>query len=331
MELPMTRVPDPPTHDLSDEEHAALERDGVICVRGALDPGWTARLRSALDEAARAPTLIGRQISRPKRGMYQDMFVWCKSDAFRDIWYESPLAHYAGQAMRSERVNLFYEEIFYKYPGSTLPVPWHQDATAYPIGGRQNVNVWVTADPVTRASGGLEFVRGSHRWQRAFRVETAADSAFLLDSELAWCPDIERHRARYDILSWDMQPGDALVFGQHILHGSGQNHSLTQPRRAVVFRFAGDDAYYAPGRRTMPILYRHGLAPGAPIRGPLFPRLLPSGDEAERRPRDERRLRIDLGVMARNAVAQSWVELTRKLRPSRFRPVRSEPRTTQAN
>jgi ectoine hydroxylase-related dioxygenase (phytanoyl-CoA dioxygenase family) len=320
----MARPPQPPLRDLTADELSELERDGVICVRAALDPDWTARLARALDDCADAPTWIGRTISRPQHGLYHDMFVWPRSDGFRDLWYESPLAHLAAQAMRSRRVNLFYEEVFCKSPGASLPVPWHHDVTAFPLSGRQMMNVWVSADPVTRERGGLEFVRGSQHWGRRFKVETAEYSAYLLDADLEWCPDIERHRDRYDIVGWDMEPGDALIFGLHVLHGSGANHSLAHPRRAVVFRFAGDDARYTPTPNTMPLLYRHGLAPGAPLGGPLFPQLLPYPIASERRPRDEGRLRLDLRELARNAIKQSSLELMRRLRPGRLKPKRRE-------
>jgi ectoine hydroxylase-related dioxygenase (phytanoyl-CoA dioxygenase family) len=320
----MTRTPQLPARALTADELAALDRDGVICVRGALDADWTARLARALDDAARSPTLIGRAMSRPKQGLYHDMFVWRRSDDLRDLWYESPLAHYAAQAMRSERVNLFYDEVFYKSAASTLPVPWHHDVTAFPLRGQQLMNVWVSVDPSTPASGGLEFVRGSHLWQRKFKVETAERSAYLLEADLEWCPDIEAERDRYDIVSWELEPGDALVFGLHVLHGSGPNRSHERPRRAVVFRFAGEDARYAPTPNTMPLMFRHHVAPGHALGGPLFPQLLPHGIAAERRPRDEGRLHFDLSVMARSMIQQLGVECRRRLRPSRFKPRRSE-------
>jgi ectoine hydroxylase-related dioxygenase (phytanoyl-CoA dioxygenase family) len=116
-----------------------------------------------------------------------------------------------------------------------------------------------------------------------------------------------------------MQPGDALIFDLRVLHGSGQNRSLTTPRRAVVFRFAGDDARYAPQPNTMPIFYRHGLHAGDPLSGPLFPQLLPYGRQAERRPRDDGHLPFDWRVGLRTAAAQIQVELRRLLQPSRYR------------
>ena len=83
-------------------------------------------------------------------------------------------------------------------------------------------------------------------------------------------PDIEADRAAYDIVSWDMAPGDAVVFSALALHAAPGNAS-TRRRRAVSIRLTGDDVRYAKKRKRAQILRDPGLRPGDAMDCDLFP------------------------------------------------------------
>ena len=57
-------------------------------------------------------------------------------------------------------------------------------------------------------------------------------------------PDIEGHKDSFDILGWDYQPGDVLLFHGHILHGATGGITLDHPRRAHASMWAGPDVHY---------------------------------------------------------------------------------------
>jgi ectoine hydroxylase-related dioxygenase (phytanoyl-CoA dioxygenase family) len=59
-------------------------------------------------------------------------------------------------------------------------------------------------------------------------------------------PDIDANREEYDIVSFDMAPGDALIFSAWILHGARGNSSSTQDRVALSTRWLGDDVLWDP-------------------------------------------------------------------------------------
>ena len=162
-----------------------------------------------------------------------------------------------------------------KPPGCHVPTPWHHDVTFWPIEGDQVCSLWMTLDPVSRETSGLEFVRGSHRWPNRFKAITPDYNAYMADSDLEDPPDIDGHREDYDLVCWDMEPGDVLIFNGLVVHGSTANYSTDAPRRAFSSRFCGDGVRFAPRRATMPLLWDHGLAPGDAIGGSLFPRVLP--------------------------------------------------------
>ena len=92
----------------------------------------------------------------------------------------------------------------------------------------------------------LEFVRGSHRWGRYFAPESfTGESAWTADFVGERCPVIEAARDDYDIVGFDVEPGDALVFSSWSVHGSPGNAG-THRRTALSTRWLGDDAVWSP-------------------------------------------------------------------------------------
>jgi hypothetical protein len=178
-------------------------------------------------------------------------------------------------------VNFFYEQFFVKRAGCPVTTPWHQDIPFWPGAGEHIVSFWVTLDPVTRESSGLEFGRGSHRWSQRYKAITPSYDPYMMDTNLPAAPNFSEQRETNDVVGWDMEPGDVLVFGPTVCHGSEGNFSNQHDRRALAFRYAGDDVTFAPRHATMPLLWEHGLEAGDPLGGPLFPQVLPTVLEEE--------------------------------------------------
>lgn len=86
---------------------------------------------------------------------------------------------------------------------------------------------------------------------------------------------IEPNRDRLPVVGWDVEPGDAILFHPGILHFSTGNENGSNPRRALATRWLGNDTTYSPGAGDVPLLWQHGLKPGDPMGGPLFPQVLP--------------------------------------------------------
>ncbi len=270
--------PDPaaPSRFFRAEQLADLERDGVVCARGLLDTDAIAGLRTALEDAIAKLSVLGKNaLNRESKGFHGDIFVWKLHDAFRDLALFSPLPALAHQVLGTPTVRFFYEQFVVKRAGSPVDTPWHQDIPFWPVVGSQIVSFWITLDPVTRESSGLEFVRGSHRWEERFKAVTPGHDPYMMDTDLPIAPNYAEHRDDHDVIGWDMDPGDVLVFGPVVCHGSAGNASNEVDRRALAFRYCGPDVRYAPRHATMPLLWDHGLEAGDPLGGGLFPQVWP--------------------------------------------------------
>ena len=84
---------------------------------------------------------------------------------------------------------------------------------------------------------------------------TPSYDPYMMDTDLPTAPDFSKLRDEYDVVGWDMEPGDVIVFGPTVCHGSDANRSNERDRRALAFRYAGDDVTYAPRHATMPLLW----------------------------------------------------------------------------
>ncbi len=51
-------------------------------------------------------------------------------------------------------------------------------------------------------------------------------------------------RDQYEIVTWDLEPGDVYAFHAMTVHGAGGNQRDDVRRRGYTVRYSGDDARY---------------------------------------------------------------------------------------
>lgn len=271
-----------PVRTLSPEEIQRYHDDGVVMIKQAIAPNWLRLIEAGVEIARGDMSMQGRFMSRKTRGYQMDTFLWKHVDEIRDAIYYGPFAHWAKQLMGSEEVRFFYDQMFVKEPGTDAPTPWHQDLSFWPIRGEQITSFWIPLDPVTRESSGLIYVRGSHKWPQRFKAISPDYVAAIIDDKMDDIPDINAAPEKYELLDWEMEPGDILMFHPLTLHGSYGNKHRSRRRRALALRWTGDDVVWAPSPKRMPVHYRHDSKIGAELSGAAFPRILPEPIAAER-------------------------------------------------
>jgi ectoine hydroxylase-related dioxygenase (phytanoyl-CoA dioxygenase family) len=152
--------------------------------------------------------------------------------------------------------------------------PWHHDQPYYFVDGRQVCSIWMPLDPVPLETA-VKFVRGSHNWGRWYAPRYFVDGKDYYDAAGAGfesMPDIEAEPARFQLLSWEMAPGDCIVFHALTIHGAPGNPSLQNRRCAYATRWMGDDARFGERKGLIsPQIDGHGLAPGDPMDCEMFP------------------------------------------------------------
>ena len=266
MAAPERRLP-------TEDEIAAYRDDGAVCLRG-LFADWVEPLRRgvASNMAEPGPVATEHRLDDGRGRFFEDYCNWQRIPEYRDFVLDSPAAEVAARLMGARRVQVFHEHVLVKEPGTSKATPWHHDMPYYCVGGRQTASLWLALDPVP-AEVSPEFVAGSHRWGRLFYprlFDDGSDYAFE-SGEFETVPDIEAERGDHRILSWRLEPGDAVAFNFMTLHGAPGNPGRGR-RRGFATRWLGDDVRYArrPGT-TSPPYPGIGLEDGEPMREDWFP------------------------------------------------------------
>jgi ectoine hydroxylase-related dioxygenase (phytanoyl-CoA dioxygenase family) len=247
-----------------------FERDGAFVLRGILDYRWIDTMRKGIDIALSDPQASAQERAASNHGRFHNgFFHWRRNSYFRDFLLDSEVVEVAARFMYARQVNLFYDQLFVKEPKTPVETPWHSDSTFFPISGGKLISIWVPFDPVSSANGAVSFVKGSHQWPD-------------LNERIA---EITKHGLKtdqYQMLTWELEPGDLLMFDLRTIHGSGGNQSSSR-RRALSTRWVDQDARYRPFtedifawlRRLYPSAPAVDVNVGEPFDSSLFPRVWP--------------------------------------------------------
>lgn len=282
----------------------AYKRDGVVCLRGVFDAHWLSVIEAAwlelqhrteneedlfkavepfrkqdplLDAEMEFIQSARRSDEKAKAGKMgcKWMFLW--HDGIRDFVLNSPAAQIVGEVLDVEDVRFFWDQMFVKKAGGGLPTYWHTDLPAWPVQGTQIPSLWVPISPVDATLSSLEYIPGSHlgfdgsEWPKSFNAKG-------MDMPPGRAPfkDIESMRAGGDLsfLSFDMEPGDAILFDPRLYHGGGANNHPSVDRIALSTRWMGPDITWDPRPECSNLvgLPKHQMVKGAkPDDDTLFP------------------------------------------------------------
>ncbi len=231
-----------PLRAISEAEIELYRREGVVLLKGVFDSGWINFLRPAVEAAMASPGPTAEEYADGGGRFYGELNVSERNERFREFVHRSPAAEIVGTLMESQKVNFFYDQLLVKEPGTSQRTPWHQDQPYWAVRGAQVASLWLPLDPVPKQSA-LQYIKGSHRWGE-FNPRHFLDNTPYEGTGLPELPDIDAEPDRYEILGWDLAPGDCLVFQAMMVHGSMGNLSLEQRRRAWSTRWTGDDARF---------------------------------------------------------------------------------------
>ncbi|MEM9668667.1 MAG: phytanoyl-CoA dioxygenase family protein [Pseudomonadota bacterium] len=271
-------------------EKQTFDEDGVVCLRGVLDPQEIGMLRSVLARQLRDHgqsktsydlESIARQVwdgnssidvgkadrfdvdglaaviqsDDEARPLFEDdnhedegLFLykvgdWRNHRGIRRVGFDSKIPQIVAELLDTETLNWWEDSTFVKAPHTRLKTPFHQDLTYFQISGDQSVIVWIPLDPSDLSNGVTRYVRGSHKSGETYAPNMFLSQTVFPGSEDPKCPDIEADESQYDIISFDVEPGDVIIHHVRTIHGAGGN-TTDKPRRAISFRYTGDNVRY---------------------------------------------------------------------------------------
>ena len=261
-------------------------RDGVVHLPQLLDEPWLELIELGIARVVRAQLGKTWMFDGDPGAFLDSTRNFDLTPEFQRLLYDSDIADMMTTILDSERVWLLFDHTFVKdsvlAQAPTRRTPWHQDLPYWPVAGTQLASMWISVDAIPKEEC-LEYIRGSHKevMYDGFDMSRVLEDPTLpyYGEELPRLPDVDAEREKWDIVSWDITPGDVILAHPNTLHGGGHT-SAGKTRRALAVRIFGEDVVFADRpttKRTAP--YTPGLElrlkPGDPLRHPYYPRLRP--------------------------------------------------------
>lgn len=263
------------------------QNDGVVLLKNVLNRAMLEELYAGVEHNFANPT--SRQIDYMRNEasgehFFHDQMLVDENPHYRRVVFDSPIAESVATLMQSGKVVISNITVFFRSPGTQKRTRWHRDQPYWPVNGWQCCSTWIPLDPVSRETA-LEFVKGSHRWDDIYAREdfrSKADKEYMaaVENEKESFPDIEARRSEFELLSWDVQPGDCLVFHGMTAHGGSGNLPVGLGRRVVSIQWFGEDITFSPkpggvDPDFLDEIRAAGVTPGAPMTSDVCPVVWP--------------------------------------------------------
>ncbi len=215
-----------------------LTTQGVVALRGVLDPGWISALRGVVDDVCtsqRADVVRAVAPLGETAWVETDASKW--HDALRERVAVGPLPELVQAATGAQQLQWHGDQVFNKPPRSAAATPLHQDRPCTAAAHEQVAVAWVPLDAVTLETGGMIYVPGSHRWSQ--RTPPQEGNVTVTDWLRRHVNDlVEDPAADAQRITLTAQPGDVIIHDWRMLHGSAANCSRMLPRRTLSVRYA---------------------------------------------------------------------------------------------
>ena len=251
-----------PLRPITHAETSSFVIDGVVHLPEIVHKDWVDLLDSALKLMLNEPkmfadlTALGSDLNKTQdltvltdEGVKGGRFLsgvdhWKEDEIFAAFAKISPLPSIVAELMNSEKVYLYEDSVLIKEPGTAERTAFHQDLGYFHIEGKNICTVWAPLDDVDSETGGVVYLRSSHKSNKVFKPNWFVVNESLPGTEGNDLPNIEISDEKLDLIQFNTKPGDLVVHHALTLHGAGANSSASRQRRAVSVRYCGDDSTY---------------------------------------------------------------------------------------
>jgi ectoine hydroxylase-related dioxygenase (phytanoyl-CoA dioxygenase family) len=231
------------------------EEHGAVRLPGLVEPEWVERILGEIDRAAAAY----ESIPEPERsirygrgkGRMTIRHQWRNNPVIREFLFRDALMVPLARIARCRILQFWFDLTFIHEAASEGTAghgsDWHHDIAAFAFKGEKLPSLWMAMTPATRELSRIEFIDGSHRTVAGYYSPPTGGRP---DDGMLEVPDfnalIERGKER--VLTWDCDPGDAIIIHPYTIHGAKGNSGTAGHRRRVAMttRWLGDDVRWLP-------------------------------------------------------------------------------------
>ncbi|MDE0705573.1 MAG: hypothetical protein OXH59_17830, partial [Rhodospirillaceae bacterium] len=110
------------------QEIEAFGADGAVLLKGVIGPEWRERVAAAIERDIANPGPFCHSYEAAGEGRFHgNLRVWQNDPDFRAYCFESGLPELAAQFFGASKINLLYDQLFVKEPGTANRTRWHND------------------------------------------------------------------------------------------------------------------------------------------------------------------------------------------------------------
>jgi ectoine hydroxylase-related dioxygenase (phytanoyl-CoA dioxygenase family) len=268
---------------ITEAQIESYEEDGFLFLSGVIEPRWLDLMARAHErDLAHVTPWAVTNIKAGHHRFVLDTNNFSVNAEWQELLYESPVVDIMAEAIRTDQIWLYYDQIFYK-EGAAFPTGFHQDLSYYNMvkGEKQAIGAWISLDPVPQQFS-LEMVRGSHKGPLYHGGSTKSLYAVGFEFDLGEgpMPDVASHKTDFDIVAFESNPGDLILLHPQLLHGGAPTEPGRSRRTLTINVFGPDTAYYPrpPGHTPNYPGIDRVLKPGDKLcraAEPYFPQLRP--------------------------------------------------------
>lgn len=267
-----------PQQPVSEHDRQVFQQDGVVRVRNLVDADALNILRQGVEQVMADPdagfTKDVAQDGNKTGRFYSEVFASKRNALLQGFIRGSSLGPVAAYLMESNEVRFFNDHLLVKEPGTDAPTPWHQDLPYFPCRGTQVCSAWIALDEVSKDTGAMSFVVGSHKTGKQYQPENFGTGELYAGKRFDGpVPDIDGQPNEFETVCYELAPGDVTFHHGLTLHGAKGNTSLEKRRRGYSIRLVGDDGRWQ--RTERPQRGFKSLDHNAPLDDPFYTLLWP--------------------------------------------------------
>ena len=256
---------------------ASYQQEGAICLRQIIAEPWLDLCRRGVERSVANPGKFFRDYTAedsPNRYLF-DYWIWQSIPELGKFTLESDLAGVIAKLLQTDRLTLLMDQWFRREAGSTNAAVWHHDEPYFDFTDGQKCVVWFPLESASSEEG-LTLIGGSHKWGKLFMPQNFGQKKPFAGDMIEYAPieDFDEYSDRF--LSWDMEPGDCLVFDFRTIHrATSHNRRCPRTLNRMSYRYGDRNVRFKPRGEWTAEISEHLLAAGQERNGvvenPLCP------------------------------------------------------------
>ena len=215
----------------------AFNAQGFISPLPALSEAAAVASRDYFDSLLKAVRAMN-----DRRNAYSIMSYHNRCKGIYDLALHPKLLDYVEDILGPDLV-CWSSHYFCKLPHDPKRVPWHQDATYWPVRPTRTVTVWLAIDDVTPDNAPMRFLPGTHRLGRVEWESAKGEVALAQEIPDAEAKFTESLGEPFDNV---MHAGQISLHTSTLVHGSEPNLSDTR-RCGLTLRYLPASCGAKPG------------------------------------------------------------------------------------